>query len=566
MKNDFSTQGTSRGALRKTRWFRLDILLISLLISLLSLALPITLLQVYDRILPNYSYSTTAILVSGVAIAIVIESLLRFGRTYLLGLAGSKYEHQAGHNALRHMLASDIATFESVGPGEHLERFNSINTLREFYSGQAILALFDLPFTAIFLALIWYLGGSLVLIPLIVIALLLTATLIMGRRLGNALKNNAEIENHYFDYVISVIKGLFTVKALSMESQLGQRSKQYQEKRSISGRQVEAASSDMLNVSAIVSQISVVAVAAKATLMELESTLTVGALAACTLLVGRSLQPLQNAISFWTRYQGIQTAHIRFNEIFSMPLSVAAAFDEPKESPPLSGALELRDVNFEIGDRKILTAVNLSISPGEMVVITGPNGSGKSILLSLIRGLTRPTSGEILLDGREISDIPHDQFKEQVALLPQQESLFHGTILENLTLFRDELKPNAVKAAELLGFAAEINSLPKGFNTLMGESSEKQISRGLKQRIAIARALVTQPRYILFDDANAAVDQSADEALKQALIHLKENCSLIIVTHRPSIMRLADRIHDLRDGHLESKGLDPAYLHETAGG
>ena len=281
------------------------VVLASLTVNMLSLSLPIALLQVYDRILPNRSFGTISALIIGVSIALCLEAVIRLARYQLMGRLGARFEYRAGLDAFRKMMTSDLAAFERVGPGEHLERFNSISGIRDFYSGQAMVNLYDLPFAMLYLSAIWYLGGLLVLVPVVSIAFTVLMAPVIGRSLAVSLGKQRKAENRRYDFVISAISGIFSVKALSSEVLLSREYEKLQEARLSTQEIVERKSIAVAEWAATLSQFTLLAVVVTGTLLVMDESLSVGALAACTLLTGRTMQPVQGAVGLWTRFQGI---------------------------------------------------------------------------------------------------------------------------------------------------------------------------------------------------------------------------------------------------------------------
>ena len=234
--------------------------------------------------------------------------------------------------------------------------------------------------------------------------------------------------------------------------------------------------------------------------------LTVGGLAACTMLAGRTVQPLLRASGLWTQFQSIDIARQRVNQIFAMPTEAekhATRLDE------VQGAIELEDVSFGYGDGDpaLITGLSLSIAPGEVIGISGQTGCGKSTLLMLMMGVLRPNSGQVRLDGVDFANCDPHRLRRQIALLPQSAVLFQGSILDNLTLFRgSDAIEDSLAAAGVLGLDDVIHRLPAGYATRVGDGAEDDLPLGVKQGIAIARMLATKPRIILFDEANSAFD------------------------------------------------------------
>lgn len=537
-----------------------DAFVSTIVINVLALAMPLALLQVYDRIIPNESYGTTTVLIVGVALAVVLEALLRYGRSHLLGAAGARYEHRASCAAFEHLLNADLAAYERVGSGALVERFNAVNTVKDFYSGQAILALFDLPFSALYVVLIWYIGGNLVLVPIALMALYLLLALSTGQVLSICVRRDLAAEELRIGFLIRILNGLHSIKSMALEKGLGRRFEHLQFEKSVRAASVDRLTASISEQGTALSQICTVGVVAAGAFAVMDGELTSGGLAACTLLAGRALSPLSNAAGFWARFQTIRAARNRVESIFEMPLDRSGT--EAARMADLTGAFELRGLAFRSSgdDRPILRSIDLKVPAGSAISITGPNGSGKSLLLTLMAGLGDPSAGSVEYDGIRVTEISRESLRDQVVLLPQREILFQGTIIENLTIFRPELEARAMLVADALGIGDQIARLPRGYRTQTGDGAAHILSRSLIQQIAIARALVVPPKVLLFDDANSAIDGEGDRFVKEVLRHLKGRCTLVIVSHRPSVLRIADRVYQLIDGQLDADSISPEAL------
>jgi ATP-binding cassette subfamily C protein LapB len=284
--------------------------------------------------------------------------------------------------------------------------------------------------------------------------------------------------------------------------------------------------------------------------------MTTGGLAACSLLAGRALQPLQRAIGIWNRFQTFALARDRLREMFE--LEVEAQSGMPP-LPPVKGRLELRNISFRYGEKMpwILKDVSVTIEAGECIAIVGGNGSGKTTLLALMQGTLAPTVGRVLVDGNDLQAHDPHTVRTQIAYLPQHGMLFQGTILQNITMYRNELDLAAMDTADALGLDEVVATMAQGYDTPVGDSAYDSLPRGIRQRIAIARALVNDPKVVLFDEANTAVDGAGDKLLTGALEHMKGRNSMVLVTHRPSMIRMADRVFDLSNGTLSERTPEP---------
>ncbi|WP_417827136.1 peptidase domain-containing ABC transporter [Thalassospira povalilytica] len=541
--------GLNIGTLSHLRTGRFSLLIAALVINLLSLALPITLLQVYDRVLPHNSIPTLTLLILGVLGALLIEAVLRLGRAYISSLSAAKFEHESAQKAVGHLLSASLIDYDKTASGLHLQRLNSLNLLRDFYSGQAIGAIVDLPFVVLFLALIAVIGGVLVAVPVgILLAFFLTA-MILGHQLRAALDKRSQSDERRYNFIIETLTGIHTIKSMAMENLMVRRHEQLQEQCSsddlIAARSAHAA----VNASATFSMLTMVMVAAIGSVLVINGDLTVGGLAACTMLSGRSIQPLQRAMSLWTQFQNIRVARQRVNELFEIKPEDSAV---TAEMPLLEGKIELRNLGFSHADgKKIFDRLDLVVEPGDSVAITGDNGTGKTTLLWLLMGALRPDSGDILLDGKNPSDYTAESTRRQIAYLPQHGVMFKGTILENITGFRKEIGVDrVVEIARRLGLDDIVMRMPEGYDTEVGGQASETLPRGVKQRIAVARALIDYPRIVLFDEANSSLDMAGDNIMASLMLELKKHCTLVMVSHRPSLIALANKQYRIVDHHL----------------
>ena len=535
----------------------------SLTINVLSLALPAVLLQIYDRIIPNTATDTLMILMLGLVAALLVDAVLRVARSNILGWHAAQFEQIAGCRAVDRLVSSDIGGFEREAPGVHLDRLNAVDTLRDFLSGQAKILVVDLPFVLLFLGLVAFIGGWLVLVPLAALVLLAAAALLVGRRLKLALESRATLDDRRYSFIIEVLTGINTVKGLAMEAQMQRRYDRLQESSAASTYNTTFFSNLAQGLGAGFSNLTMVGVGALGSILAINGQLSIGSLAACTLLAGRSVQPPLRALSLWTQFQNITVARERLQQIFDMEPEAAAGAAPVGE---IQGEIELRNLTFGYpGSPPLFRDVNLTIASGEVIGISGDSGSGKSTLLMLILDALKPTRGEVRFDGQNIRDLNPHSLREQIAYLPQSAMLFKGTIMDNLTSFGGPAQINqALEAARLLRLDEAINRLPGGYETKVGEGAFEALPTGLQQGIAMARALAGTPKVVLFDEANSGLDQRSDDILKTAIASLKGSATIILVSHRPSLLALADRQFLLLDSELKPKAAPPPAQEEAS--
>ena len=522
----------------------------SLIINLLSLAMPIVILQVYDRILPNRSVNTLVLLVIGLGGVLVIDALLRFGRAYILGWAAAKHEHRANCASVRSILTAPLADIERDTPGAHLVRLSSVQVLRGFHASDARMVMLDLPFAVLFVGLIWAIGGALVLVPVLLIMSLSLVGLVIGSQLRRALKQCATHDDRRYSFILEVLGRIPIVKSMAMEPLMQRRYERLQATQAGTSYHAALISGIAQGSSALFASIAIVSVVATGALMVGPGGLTLGELSACTLLTGRAMQPILRTLSLWNQFQSLSVAQDQLKTV--LELSPAAEKLYPP-IPDLTGTLELRNVTYrrDPDSDPILQDASFTISAGEMVAIKGEKGSGRSTLLGLMSGLLTPNSGKILINGEDITELDPMFLRQQISLVPNQPVLFQGTVLENLTMFRPEIPfSDVLRITEQLGLEDIIGGLPSGFDTHVGDGAEHDLPIGIAQLLVNARSLIRQPRILLFNEANSRLDQSADARLNEALARLRGHTTVVLISHRPSFIALADRVLTLTAGKI----------------
>ena len=525
-------------------------LAIALMLNILSLALPIMMLQVYDRIIPHQSYGSLAVLAVGVLTALAMDATLRLIRAYLASWTASSHEHAASCAALEVFARADLNEFEKTTAGEHLQNLSSLGRLREFYSGQAWTALIDLPFALIFLSLIAYLGGMLVLVPILLLGLFFINAALTGSTLRKALEDRSVSDDHKASFVVSVLKGIHTVKSLSFESFLLRRFESVQTNVSQDSYRVASASGSAGIMSATFGQLSLIMTATAGFFLVLNGSLSVGGLSACTLLAGRCIQPVQRVLATWLRLQDLGVAREQADTLFALPV-----LNRVEKTQIVSqGRIRIEDICYGLTSDKgsELDHIFLEVSPGSIVAITGSNGTAKSILLQIIAGTVRPDSGSVYIDDINPCEHTLSELRNLIGYLPQDGSIFKGTILENLTGFRydEQTIEDAKEAGAELGLDTVIDLMAQGYHTPLTDSASDPIPPGVKQRVSLSRILTNKPAILLFDDADRALDKDGYNLLFRLIGRLKGKATIVLVTQDQNLMSFADQFFHLDNGRL----------------
>jgi ATP-binding cassette subfamily C protein LapB len=559
-----SALGSPRG------WLRPDVLAASLTINMFSLALPIVVLQVYDRIIPNQAHGSFAVLIVALLVTVAIDALLRILRSVILSWSGAKFEHRQSMRLLHRILSADTLTYESSPPGSYLDRFQNLDKIQEFYSGQSILLLVDLPFIPVFLILIWLIAGNMVLIPATLLLLFLSVSLVTGARVRTAMQERITMDERRQNFIIETLRGVHTIKSMAMEELMMRRHERLQAQSANSVYELARINSIAQGLGATFSQVATVCFVGIGSILVVGGDLTVGALAAGTMLSGRTLQPTLRAMGLWSSFQGARLARDQVERVLALPPESGR---DRGRRPSLEVPIKLENVSFRYPGQQtdLIEALNLTVQPNEAIGIAGANGVGKSTLLALLMGFFHPREGRISFGRDDLRDIDPDYLHGRIGYMPQKGSLFEGTILENMTLFRGgHMIHDAVALTRELGLDEIIARLPDGLDTKVGSAAVDPLSEGARQAILMVRAMVGDPPVLFFDDANANFDLKNDTRLLKFIERRKGKRTIIIVSHRPSFLRLCDRQFVLRDRRLQelqvpaNRAVDLRMLHRTA--
>ncbi len=533
---------------------------VSVAINLLSLALPLFILLIYDRILPNDATATLQVLTVALVGVAVVDTVLRLGRAHILNWSATTFEHRANCAALDHLLACDATDFERTSSGTHLDRLRSIQALRAFHGSEARLHMLDLPFAALFLALIWAVAGILVVVPIAIMAGMIVVGRTLGRDLRRALGARGDTDDKRQSFLMEVLDGIQAIKGRQMEALMLRRFERLQETGAAVTYDVAFAGQSAQAFGTTIANVTFVAVALVGAVGVINGGLTMGELAAAILLSGRAVQPMLSALSLWTRFQSLEIAQTRLQELFATKLE--AETDADGDEATLQHAVTLKGVSYELDNGlRGPTEIDLEVRIGEIVGIAGNTSSGKSLLLQIIAGELQPTTGQVLFDGLDISEIPRPALRKLISHVSPNPALFKGTIIENLTLFRGPGHVGrALAAAAAVGLDGIVNRLPRGYDTMVAAGAEDELSIGIRHMLATARAIAAKPRLLLLDQVDNSLDQASDSALRKALADLRATTAIVIVSHRPSTLAIADRTYRLERGRLSPVGRDTPAL------
>ncbi len=519
-----------------------DVLLASFLINLFVLATPLFTMNVYDRVIPNNAIETLWMFTFGVLVVYLIDVFLKFTRTYLLEIAAKKSDIIISSIVFEKVLDLTLASHpKSVGAfANNIKDFDSI---RSFLTNATLTVIIDIPFTILFLLLIGYIGGSLVLIPILISISILGYAFAIKNPLQRSIESTHEAAAHKNGILIETLQNIETIKVLGLS---GKMQWNYEEstgeiaQKSLKSRLL---SSSIPNVTSFLVQLNTILCILYGVYLINDFELTMGGLIAIIILSSRTVAPLGQAASLITNYEDAKTSYGVINSIVTREVERPKAKEFIKRES-IIGNIEFRDVTFAYPDTQVAVLKNVSftINKGEKVAILGRIGSGKSTIAKLLLKLYEPQSGSILIDGIDIKQLDPADLRKSIGYIPQEINLFQGTIKENiLNNYRYYTDEEMLEVSKTGGVDEFVKTHPLGYDMPIGERGVG-LSGGQKQTVGIARALLSNANTLVFDEPTNAMDQTTENQTINKLQPVVEDKTLLLVTQKMSTLALCNRI------------------------
>lgn len=556
---DLTQRRASRGhwfwsALAANRWSYMQVVLAAVLTSILGLSTSIFTMVVYDRILPNEATESLIALTIGIGIALLFDFIIKVMRAGFIDKAGQKADLLMGRRIFDQLL--DLQMAERKGStGAMANTLREFETIRDFFTSASVVAIVDLPFIALFIFVIHTIGGPLALIPAIAVPTVLVIGMAVQPFLGRLAERSHSDGQSKQAVLIETISGLETIKSSGASRYMRARWEQAISKQSEHSGQSRAISQFALNATAFTQQVSQVMIIFYGVFLISDGVTSMGALIASVILTGRCLAPLAQLAQTLTRVNQVRTS---FRNLNALMLSGSERPDDRSwiSRPTMKGKITFEDVRFTYPDQLVetLKGISFDIEPGEKVAILGRIGSGKSTVARMLLGLYQPSHGAVRVDGVDIRQIDPGDLRRNVGSVLQDVWLFSGTLRDNIAI--GGIRPSdadVLRASQISGVEEFVSRHPAGYDMPLGEKGEG-LSGGQKQAITLARAIVGDPPILLLDEPTSAMDVQNEAAVINNIKREMKDSTMVIITHRTSLLDLVDRVIVIGDGKVQADG------------
>ncbi|HEX8513137.1 MAG TPA: type I secretion system permease/ATPase [Allosphingosinicella sp.] len=539
--------------MRRNRGIYGKVALAAVLINIFGLMTSLFTMIVYDRVVPNNATSSLVALSIGLAIVVIFDFVLKLLRAYFVDVAGASIDRDVGETLFERLLRLRL-DLKKGSTGSLTSLMRELEQLRDFFTSATLTAVVDLPFIILTLLVIWIIGGTVVLVPALMVPLVIVVGALtqpaMDRLSAKAMGEGMAKQS----VLVETIGGLETVKAAGAGPLLSRRWDKAMENHSDSSLRQRLISSIGITTATSAGTISYAGVVIVGVGLIATQDLTMGGLIACSILAGRAVAPLAQISQLLSRMTSTRTAYRQLNEMMSLPPEGPEG--EGLKLAGLKGRIEFRNVSFKYpgAAEKTLEDLNFTITPGEHVALLGRVGSGKSTIARLILGLYPPEEGLVMMDGTDIRQLDPLEMRRYIGAALQESVLLTGSVRENIGLARAHVDDDELlRSAELSGTHSFMGSIANGYDLRLADRGEG-LSGGQRQSIALARALAGRPPVLVFDEPTSAMDAQTETALIQRLRDELKDRTLVLITHRPPLLALVSRIMLIERGRVAMDG------------
>ncbi|WP_294622376.1 type I secretion system permease/ATPase [uncultured Roseovarius sp.] len=550
-------------ALAANRWSYTQVLLAAVLANFLSLTTSIFIMVVYDRVLPNEATESLIALTLGVGIALIFDFLIKNLRAGFIDRAGQRADMVMGRRIFDQLLDMQMRARKG-STGALASTLREFETLRDFFTSATLVAVVDLPFILLFIAVISLIGGPLAIVPAIAVPLVLIVGLAVQPILARLAEQSFKDGQSKQSVLVETVSGLETIKAVGAARRMRARWEEAIARQSDHGARARAVTQLAMNATSFTQQAAQVMIVFYGVFLITAGEVSMGALIASVILTGRTLAPLAQLAQTLTRLNQARSSYRNLDALMRAE-SERPAGHHWISRPKLEGRIRFDDVHFTYPDQmqSALNGVSFSIEPGEKVAILGRIGSGKSTVARLLLGLYTPDKGAVLVDDTDIRQIDPGDLRRNIGSVLQDVWLFSGTVRENIAIgARRPRDADILDAAQISGVEDFIARHPSGYDMMLAERGEG-LSGGQKQAITLARALVGQPPVLLLDEPTSAMDVQNERDVITRLKEAAQDRTMIVVTHRTSLLDLVDRVIVIENGRVGADG-DKSILARSA--
>lgn len=534
---------------RKMVW---QLLLITGVVNITALLVPLFIMVIYDKVIGAKALQSLPMILAGVAILMVADLILRYQKAKALGAIAGRLDYLIGAETFKQLLFLPPMYTEKSTVAAQLARLKQFDSLRDFFTGPSASLMLELPFVILFLVVVAVLAGPVAFIPLLMMAVFAVIGAIAQPVINRRVQRAGSARTDKQAMLMQTFDGRREIKAIGGETVWRERFREVSGEAVHANYQTYLANALLNNVSQALMTLSGLGVLAVGSMQVMAGNMSIGALIAVMTLAWRVLNPLQGLFLSFSKLRQMMSSVRQINNLMRLQVEKDESNTELCEDS-VEGNLKLDRVSFryDAGRDPAVLGVSFDVSPGEMVAIVGFTGSGKSSLLKLIAGMYRPQAGSLHLDGIDLRQLNAMELRRSMAYVPQEIRMFHGTIAQNMRLNNclatdDDLATAAQKA----GILEDILSLPNGFNTRLGDNAINRFPPGFMRSLSIARAFACKAEVVLLDEPGASLDGAADARFMQQLRELKGRHTVLMVSHRPSHIRLADKAILLNEGSV----------------
>ena len=554
------------GALLENWWIYGHAVMATIIVNILAIASPIFIMTVYDRVVPNDAVETLWVLAIGIVSVAGFDFCLRTLRAYLVDVAGKRIDVNLGSRLFDHVVRLRMDA-RSASAGSLASIMREFDFLREFLSSATVTAIGDLPFIFLFIFVIWLIGGPIAYVPMVAVPVVLLISIMIQIPLHRVTRNSMREVTQKNAHLFEVLHGIETIKAIRAENWAQRNWEQLVGLTATSSMKMKMLSQIGTHTTMTAQLLVTVGIVVVGVHVLKEGDITQGALIACVLLSSRVMAPLAQVAGVLVRYEQTRTAFSALQDIMKSPIERAPG-KKLVHKPFLNGDVELKEVSFTYPRQETaaLNNISFSVKAGEHIAIIGRVGSGKSSVLKLIQNLYEPAEGFVRVDDLDTRQIELADLRRQVGYTPQETVLFHGTIRDNLVQGAPHASDEAVlRAADLAGLDDMIKQSPKGLDQEVGEHGTL-LSGGQRQMIVLARALVLDPPILLLDEPTSHMDNFAERQFIAKMKEWTKGRTLILVTHRATLLALCDRLIVMDKGAIVADGPKDEVLNALAAG